>query len=422
MHVQITGLSEFSHYKLELNSHGLLAQHSKSNCPVCNSDETSNFYRVVTNTSASEKSQELNKLVCQNCGHSFFDKVFNATASHNFYEDVWDTSVNIFSKPREVRPNFSEWSPVHHLLQLDLKKNSTILDFGCGDGDSIAALQTHGFTNVYGIEIGAARAKIASSNFPGKILHGNEDDVAILTEQAGKFDLIYSNHVFEHLAAPQDIIKKLKPCLSSNGLLVISVPAPGSETVIHSALYYPHHHCYSAQSLKKLLNDVGLNAWVWLGSSNQLAVVGARKNWKPKSSNFSSIGKCPKQTIERLRECLQDGKSILSSAGLNTEIAVNFCHPKTNLINKKSGLTRLSFLKKYLLKTSDILIRFIGLIVPLKTNFFLKRIYRTIYYRLRIGNSVDNIYVKIDDLSDRKGQEIPAITFYSKNNEIFLGK
>lgn len=422
MYVQITGLSEFSHYKLEVNSHGLLSQYSNCNCPVCNSGETSNFYRVVTNISAFEKRQELNKLVCQNCGHSFFDKVFNANASHKFYEDVWDASVNVLSKPREVRPNFSEWSPVHHLLDLELKKNSTILDFGCGDGDSIAALQTHGFSNVYGIEIGAARAKIAFSNFPGKILHGNEDDVASLTEQVGKFDLIYSNHVFEHLAEPQGIIKKLKSCLSSNGLLVISVPAPGSETIIHSALYYPHHHCYSAQSLKKLLNNIGLDAWVWLGSSNQLAVVGAQKKWKPKSANFSSIGKCPKQTIKRLHECLQDAKSILSSVGLNTELAINFCHPKTNLINKKSGLTRLSTFKKFLLKISDTLICVIGLIVPVKAIFFLKRVYRTVYYRLRIGNSVDNIYVKIDDFSEQKGQEFPAITFYAKNNKIFLGK
>ena len=235
------------------------------------------YYQVIFGSNHENKNSNLSKVICMKCGHSYFDKFFNTEISNKFYINQWDHSVQDTSIKQNVKPNYSEWSPIHHIMDMKIKKTALILDFGCGYGDSLKALQTKGYKNFYGIEIGSSRARIAEHNFPGKVINGNEDSLKEMVKKTGKFDLIYSNHVFEHLADPLSVLKKLNDSLSEHGLLVISVPAPGSETIIHSAIYYPHFHCYSPQSLKLLMKKIGRSSLLWNKSNYQLAVIGYKK-------------------------------------------------------------------------------------------------------------------------------------------------
>jgi len=98
-----------------------------------------------------------------------------------------------------------------------LKKNISILDYGCGTGELLAACQDQGW-QIAGLEPNAhARQKAA------EITGTNIADS--LNQFAGQqFDVITLWHVLEHVMDLKQKLSELKTLLKNDGLLFIAVP------------------------------------------------------------------------------------------------------------------------------------------------------------------------------------------------------
>lgn len=84
------------------------------------------------------------------------------------------------------------------------------LDFGCGTGRILDALQRHGF-DTYGID---------------PATHDTVKEHAMIRgiPAVPTFDLVAAKHVLEHLADPLGVLRRLRQALHPGGLLALGVP------------------------------------------------------------------------------------------------------------------------------------------------------------------------------------------------------
>lgn len=90
------------------------------------------------------------------------------------------------------------------------------LDFGCGGGFLLRAALDAGW-NAFGHDIG--KRALASCKAQGLNV---TDDLGQLG--SGRFDVVFLNHVFEHVAEPQDLLSSCRQLLTRDGKLFIAVP------------------------------------------------------------------------------------------------------------------------------------------------------------------------------------------------------
>ena len=276
MRIVLNHVSPFGNYYLRNISTEEYSEYDYQQfCPCCSS---SNSLTLAEIKSTDADQFVLEYQICQKCGHAYYNYTPSEKSSEEFYQSQWHRQLNLQNvAPINIKPNYSTWSAIHHILDLGLDKDIRILDFGCGTGDGLKTLELEGFYNFYGVEIGAKRYQISESNFPGRVIWGSVNESIKLANKVGLFDLIFLNHVAEHLVNPRKIIKELSNLLSENGIIIVSVPNVLAESPIHLPLYFPHLHNYTPYSFKAIYDEVGLNTYLWDGKNSQLAVAGSRK-------------------------------------------------------------------------------------------------------------------------------------------------
>lgn len=142
-----------------------------------------------------------------------------------------------------------------------------VLDVGCGTG-SVTLIANRGRgNNVVAIEPDPARAATARARGVDAH-HGVLDDAFIAAH--GRFDVVMSSDVLEHLAAPADLLRLFVAAAKPGGLIILSVPNVAHWTVRWNLLwgrfdYEPvgimdatHLRWFTETSLRALLESVGL--------------------------------------------------------------------------------------------------------------------------------------------------------------------
>ena len=124
--------------------------------------------------------------------------------------------------------------PLRRIQQRDIQQrcrdverlisSGRVLDIGCGTGEFLAALKKRGWECV-GIEPSELAACYAREQFGLDVHSGRLEDVAL---PEASFDVITLWTVVEHLHDPMIVLKLVSRLLRSDGLLVLSIPDPGS--------------------------------------------------------------------------------------------------------------------------------------------------------------------------------------------------
>jgi len=122
-----------------------------------------------------------------------------------------------------------------------------VLDFGCGDGKFLNRFQDLGW-ETYGIELSTS----AAFSRHGRLMSPPQD---------GTFDLVFLNHVLEHIDTPLGLLRQLAGALREGGRLFVSVPRIDTLPV-HGDLDYcisgrRHVVCFSETCLRGLLGRAG---------------------------------------------------------------------------------------------------------------------------------------------------------------------
>lgn len=135
-------------------------------------------------------------------------------------------------------------------------KSIRILDFGCGFGQSLRALEALGYENLVGYDI-APDAIEYCRKVGLNVIDGRLGEVS---EMGGEFDLIVCSHVLEHLEKTQVIpkLKDLQSLLRLNGQIFVAVPNAQSNTGCYWRYEdFTHHTLFTAGSLIYVLQRAG---------------------------------------------------------------------------------------------------------------------------------------------------------------------
>jgi SAM-dependent methyltransferase len=137
----------------------------------------------------------------------------------------------------------------------------TLLDLGCGDGNHLQYL--HRFARlVCGSDYNLQRLQRARHRFPHLTLF--LADILDYPVHEGVFDIIFFNHVLEHIAEDTEALQTVFRILKRNGLLILGVPNEGAWWWKLALKLQPaakantdHVHFYTAKTVCQQLGAAG---------------------------------------------------------------------------------------------------------------------------------------------------------------------
>lgn len=224
-------------------------------CPICKNKNLQHHTRCKDFT-VSHETFEVQK--CHNCNFGITtprpenEELGNYYQSEDYVSHSGKTSGGIGTIYKLARNFTLTWKK--EIIQAR-KKTGSILDFGCGTGEFLNTMKSHGW-KICGVEpTEIARQK--AQKITGQTIHStlNFDE---------RFDVITAWHVIEHVPDIETTISKLTSLLKKDGILFIAVPnfdSPDSKRYNEywAAYDVPRHlwH-FSKQSMNNLFKNHGL--------------------------------------------------------------------------------------------------------------------------------------------------------------------
>lgn len=184
-------------------------------CPICKNKDLQ-FLTRCTDFTVSHETFEIRQ--CTNCTLGITTPRPDSNSLGQYYQSEEYVSHSgktsggiglLYKIARSFTLNWKRDSIEKH------KTPGDILDFGCGTGEFLHAMQNSGW-NITGIEPSdLARSK--AERLTKQKIHST-------LEVTGKFDVITAWHVVEHVPDLTETILKLKVLLKKDGILFIAVP------------------------------------------------------------------------------------------------------------------------------------------------------------------------------------------------------
>jgi len=137
----------------------------------------------------------------------------------DFKKKRWDSyNLNYALDHQKINPE--EYFEFKEVLKLyNPKSEDSIIEIGCNTGEFCYLLKKKFNVNPLGVDINKDAIKIALDNYPDI-----DFQVKDIFEVEGKYDVIYMQHVIEHIKEPENALIKLKEILKPNGKIIISCP------------------------------------------------------------------------------------------------------------------------------------------------------------------------------------------------------
>jgi 2-polyprenyl-3-methyl-5-hydroxy-6-metoxy-1,4-benzoquinol methylase len=99
-----------------------------------------------------------------------------------------------------------------------------VLEFGCATGYMSQVLKDRLGCTVVGVEIDPEAAAIAEQHTE-RVIVGDAEKIDYAAELAGEeFDVVLFADVLEHLKEPGDVLRRVRPFVAENGVVVASIP------------------------------------------------------------------------------------------------------------------------------------------------------------------------------------------------------
>jgi SAM-dependent methyltransferase len=137
-----------------------------------------------------------------------------------------------------------------------------LLDLGCGDGTHLQWLKDHA-VEIFGSDYNLLRLSRAKKFLPEANLF--LADILNYPAKDGVFDLVFFNHVIEHIPQDEEALAAVRRMLAPGGILVLGTPNEGSwwwqlayKRAPEILKTTDHVHFYTATSLRKKVEAAGL--------------------------------------------------------------------------------------------------------------------------------------------------------------------
>lgn len=244
---------------------------------------------------------------CGTCDHIYYSNPPAPAFFTHFYSQVWNSSRGESLQDGAAPRRRAKIKKDAVRLLKDLGKSDTairILEIGCGQGDMLAGLREAGYQEVYGTEASDYRAAASNERFPGRVFAGGYEAVpAGLT-----FDIIFSNHVVEHIYEPREAFAWMIGRLKPGGIIAITVPEAWGEPIIGQVLFLPHLHSFCHRSLRMMGRNAGFECVFWKAANTpyETTAVFFRPNERPALATdrflpADTLGERSKPQLDRIQ-------------------------------------------------------------------------------------------------------------------------
>ena len=195
----------------------------------------SGTYTLKTNTCICDESKgiviaeveryglPLNSELCLNCGTVRINPYPDEESITDFYAHEYQymynrssDSVAYFERQKQYGIKFLS------LAESFLQKENWVLEIGCGAGGALVPFQNFG-CRVVGCDYDTRLLDYGKQNGLSDLYFGSLNDLNKHLPSV-KAELIFMNHVFEHVENPLELLKGCKQKLNPSGKIIISVP------------------------------------------------------------------------------------------------------------------------------------------------------------------------------------------------------
>ncbi len=227
-----------------------------------------------------------------------------------------------------------------------------VLEFGCATGYMSQVLKERLGCTVVGIEIDRDAATLAEQHTE-RVIVGDAEKIDYAAELAGEvFDVVMFADVLEHLKEPADVLRRVRPFVSENGIVIASIPNIAHASVrlalLGGEFRYrqwgllddTHLRFFTRASIQDLFEETGYVITTWLRQRLDVGeteievpqVPDAVREWlasDPEATTYqfvlralvSGTSSQLKALREELEERLQELEELRVHSGASTQLA-----------------------------------------------------------------------------------------------------
>ncbi|EKE14774.1 MAG: methyltransferase type 12 [uncultured bacterium] len=305
----------------------------KRNCEICGGFKNKRIYhqRFILPTQYYFHSG-YDVVICEKCGFVYADNIPDQNFFEAYYKEMSKKSFYIKSKVFKKEKNSNYEKEMFKRLKYSfscfkkyLKKDYRILDLGCYTGELMKILKDNGYSNLIGVDPSDYAVKVAKHRYGIRVIKASIfDDLKNL----GKFDFVIINHVLEHIKNLNELLKKVRNMLNSDGKIYVETPDADNFFISQSNKYLPEH-----QEAFQQFSVEHINFFTKKSTNNLLSINGFQKlQLQTRVSVIAIVS-----SIWKAREISKDETSFtkLTKYVENSKKVLSVLQSKIIQINKK---------------------------------------------------------------------------------------
>lgn len=197
---------------------------------------------------------------CSNCNHytTYEKKEEMEKKLRKLYEnEFWDYETTELASKTQFTDEESlgkkrDWISQYEYCKKFLSGKKRILEIGSGRGQNLYFFENRGH-QVFGVEPDKKNVDFSNKVLrDGKVIKSFIENVQF----DEKFDIIWINHVLEHIINPKDFLKKIKNHLQKGGIIFLAVPDCENELILNASINKtPTINHFSTKSISKMTED-----------------------------------------------------------------------------------------------------------------------------------------------------------------------
>jgi SAM-dependent methyltransferase len=237
-------------------------------CAVCDGRDLARTVSIPDDEflSALGKAQSKSTwVICKTCGLVFQSPRITADDEQRLYSGRTYYQVGNVLTERYIANRLDKPRRILNWLRetkcFEDRSSRSFLEIGCGIGGALSVFQEAGW-NAIGVEPDKDMAQFGAERFGVRITPGFFEAGMY---ESGRFDLVYTNHAYEHFRDPRAITSAIADVLQPNGYLFIAVPTYRRATGVMAWQWMnaAHTYLYTHVSLGNLVGMFGLRTQAW---------------------------------------------------------------------------------------------------------------------------------------------------------------
>jgi SAM-dependent methyltransferase len=207
----------------------------------------------------------LNSVLCASCGtiriDPYLDNQSLADFYTHYYQEMYGRSADIDHYFKRQNAYGKKFLAISNTF---LKPKSNVFEFGCGAGGALKMFQDAGH-QVWGIEYSPKLIEFGHTRGLSNLRYGSIEDFASTVGDV-KFDLIFSNHVFEHVMNPVPYMQTCLKMLKDEGRIICAVPDiynshryPFPNSDLRMMLHIAHIYNYTFECLQAMAQQLNVS-------------------------------------------------------------------------------------------------------------------------------------------------------------------